>query len=176
MSDFNAISDQDATRQLLAGAAKTVIDSRYCWLLTAGTGATGGARPMGLVGRALDSKDWTLSFVTDGRSRKAEEIRRNGDIGLVFQRETEDAYVKLSGKAALHDDRSVVSRRWKSAFDLYFPTKTDRENATFVDIRVESMDLWIRGLTPEPFGLQATTLEQDGEGQWRLAQRGFQPK
>jgi general stress protein 26 len=165
-----SINDQNAAGRFLAGAAKTVIDSRYCWLLTAGIGARGSARPMGLVGRALDSKDWTLSFVTDGRSRKAEEIRRNRDICLVFQRETEDAFVKLSGVAVLHDDRSEVSQRWRSVFDRYFPTKTDRDNATFVDIRVESMDQWIRGITSEPFGLLATTLERDGEGPWRLAE------
>jgi general stress protein 26 len=171
-----SINGQDAAGRLLAGAAKTVIDAHFWWFFTARAGEIASARPMGLVGRALDSEDWRLSFVTDGRSRKAEEIRQNRDVCLVFQRETEDAFVKLSGKAALHDDRSEVSQRWKSVYDRYFPTKTDRENATFVDIRVESMDLWIRGLTPEPFGLQATTLERDGGGQWRLAQRGLQPK
>ena len=31
--------------------------------------------------------DWRLSFVTDGRSRKAVEIRRTGKATLVFQRE-----------------------------------------------------------------------------------------
>ena len=29
------------------------------------------------------------------------------------------------------------------------------------------MELWIRGVTPEPFGLRATVLERD-HGGWRL--------
>jgi hypothetical protein len=29
------------------------------------------------------------------------------------------------------------------------------------------MELWIRGVTPEPFGLRATVLERDAGG-WRL--------
>jgi len=168
MSNFEAISDQDATRRLLAGAAKTVIDCRYCWLLTAAAGGGASARPMGVVARALNPEDWTLSFVTDGRSRKVQEIRRTRDICLVFQRDSEDAFVKLSGEAALQDDRDEISRRWKSAYDRYFPTETDRDNARFVDVRIESMDLWIRDVTPEPFGLQATTLERVGDGQWRV--------
>jgi len=29
------------------------------------------------------------------------------------------------------------------------PTDLDRENAAFVDVEVERMDLWIKGVTPE---------------------------
>jgi hypothetical protein len=31
------------------------------------------------------------------------------------------------------------------------------------------MELWIRGVTPEPFGLRPTILERDDGGGWRLA-------
>jgi hypothetical protein len=30
------------------------------------------------------------------------------------------------------------------------------------------MELWIRGVTPEPFGMRPTTLERDAGGAWRL--------
>jgi hypothetical protein len=30
------------------------------------------------------------------------------------------------------------------------------------------MELWVRGLTPEPFGLHPTTLERGADGVWRL--------
>jgi hypothetical protein len=30
------------------------------------------------------------------------------------------------------------------------------------------MELWIRGVTPEPFGLRATALERDADGGWRV--------
>jgi general stress protein 26 len=176
MSNFDAINDQDAMRRLLAGAAKTVTNSRYCWLLTAAAGASASARPMGLVARALDPADWKLSCVTDGRSRKAREIRRTGDISLIFQHDSDDAFVKLSGNAVVQDNREEVARRWKTAYDRYFPTETDRGNAMFVDVRIESMDLWIRGVTPEPFGLHATVLERDGDGPWRLAEDARQNK
>ena len=51
---------------------------------------------------------------------------------------------------------------------LYFPTEQDRANAIFVEVDVERMELWIRGVTPEPFGLRATILERDAGRGWRL--------
>ena len=51
---------------------------------------------------------------------------------------------------------------------MYFPSEQDRANAAFVEIETERMELWIRGVTPEPFGLDTTTLERDKSGNWRL--------
>jgi general stress protein 26 len=73
----------------------------------------------------------------------------------------------LIGKATLLEDASEDRKRWKSSYDAYFPTDADRTNAVFVEVDVERMELWIRGVTPEPFGLQATVLECDGAGRWR---------
>jgi hypothetical protein len=33
------------------------------------------------------------------------------------------------------------------------------------------MELWIRGVTPEPFGLLPTVLERDAGGGWRSSDR-----
>ena len=61
------------------------------------------ARPMGRVSPHPKKTDWAMSFVTDGRSRKAAEIRRSGKATLVFQRGDEDAYVALIGSARLSE-------------------------------------------------------------------------
>ena len=50
----------------------------------------------------------------------------------------------------------------------FFLSESDRANAAFLDVKAERMELWIRGVTPEPFGLHATTLERDAVGAWRL--------
>lgn len=42
-----------------------------------------------------------------------------------------------------------------------------RPCALFVEVAIERMELWIRGVTPEPFGTKPTVLEREGEG-WRL--------
>jgi general stress protein 26 len=167
MSQAEDGRDDAEVSRLLAGAAKAVAKVRYCWLMTeAGTGGAN-ARPMGRLPPDADDDDWTIRFVTDGRSRKASEIARAGKVTVIFQHDPDDAYVTLIGRATLSAG-AVRSRYWKDAYGVYFPSEADRSNAAIVEVDVERMELWIRGVTPEPFGLQATVLERHAAGAWRL--------
>ena len=74
----------------------------------------------------------------------------------------------MTGKAAVLGDASKIRRLWKEAYEVYFPSDADRANATFIEVAVERMWLWIRGVTPEPFGLRPTVLERDPADNWRL--------
>lgn len=153
--------------ELLAGAAKTMAGVRYCWLVT--TTADGvHARPMGRIPPEAGEDALGLRFVTDDRSRKAAEIRRGGAVTAIFDHQSADAYVVVTGTATLLEDRAEVRRRWKRGYDLYFPSEDDRAHAAFVEVAVERLELWIRGVTPEPFGMKTTVLERDGDG-WRAA-------
>ena len=154
--------------QLLGGAAKAISRVHYCWLVTEALNGGANARPMGRVRHYADEKDWTIRFVTDGRSRKVLDIRRTGAVDLLFQDDPEDAFVILNGAAQLLEGASAVRQHWKHAYALYFPSATDRANAAFVEVSVKRMTLWIRGVTPEPFGLHPTVLERDTAGCWHL--------
>jgi general stress protein 26 len=154
--------------KLLAGAARTMASVRYCWLATASEAGSPRLRPMGQILRDPGEDEWTIRFLTDGRSRKAADLRRGGELAIVFQSDPDLAFMTLTGKAALHDDASEVCARWKRAYDHYFSTETDRANAIFFEVEVERMELWIEGVTPEPFGLRATVLERNADG-WRIA-------
>jgi general stress protein 26 len=160
--------DEAEVSRLLAGAAKVVASVRYCWLVTEAEAGGANARPMGRVLSEADESDWTIRFITGGRSRKASDIRRAGKIGLIFQHDQDDAYVALTGKASLIESASGIRRFWKDAYTAYFPTEADRANAAFIEIAAERMELWIRGVTPEPFGLRPVKLERDTGGTWRL--------
>jgi general stress protein 26 len=153
--------------RLLAGAAKAMASVRYCWLATASLAGPPRLRPMGQIPRDPGEDEWTIRFLTDGRSRKVDDMRRDSEVAILFQHDPDLAFVTLIGKAALHDSVSEVRERWKRAYDLYFPTENDRANAIFVEVEVKRMELWIRGVTPEPFGLRATVLER-GPGGWRV--------
>ena len=169
MSQANNERDDVEVGRLLAGAAKTIAGVRYCWLMTDAETGVANARPMGRV--VSEEDDWTIRFVTGGRSRKASDIRSSSEVGLIFQRDQDDAYVVLSGKATLIEQASDVDRLWKSAYDAYFSNATERANAAFVEIKVARMELWIRGVTPEPFGLLPSVLERDAGGAWRISDR-----
>ena len=168
MLEAKGKSDSVDVSQLLAGAAKTMRSVRYCWLATASGVGTPRVRPMGRVLNDPGEDEWTIRFLTDRRSRKAADMRRAGEVAILFQHDPDLAFVTLIGNAALHDSASEVRSRWKRAYDVYFPTETDRANAVFVEIEVERMELWIRGVTPEPFGLRATVIERDAGGGWRV--------
>ena len=157
--------------RLLAGAAKTVASARYCWLATTAENGGVNARPMGRLPRDPDENDWTIRFVTDGRSMKASDIRRASKVAVIFQHDADDAYVALIGAAMLREDASEVRRRWKNAYNAYFPSEQDRANAALIEIDAERMELWIRGVTPELFGSFTTILERDASGDWRLIPR-----
>jgi general stress protein 26 len=167
MLETQAKSDATNVGRLLDGAAKTMRSARYCWLATRTEAGAPHVRPMGRVINDPGEDQWTVRFLTDRRSNKAADMRRGSDVTILFQHDPDLAFVTLIGKAELHEDTSETRSRWKAAYDVYFPSETDRANAIFVEVEVERMELWLRGVTPEPFGLRATVLERDAEG-WRL--------
>src|ERR1700761_2339510 len=152
---------------LLAGAARTIQAVRYCWLVTASADRFN-ARPMGRVLPDKSEDGWIIRFVTDGRSRKAHELCGAREVGLIFQSDPDEAYVALFGKARLLERADDVARFWKKHYEVYFPAPADRAAAAFIEVDVARMELWIRGVTPEPFGVNATRLSRDG-GTWRRA-------
>jgi general stress protein 26 len=167
MLETKARPDSVEVSRLIAGAAKTMRSARYCWLATSSESGAPHVRPMGRVLNDPGEDEWRIRFLTDGRSHKAADMRRESEVTILFQHDPDLAFVTLIGKAALHENPSETRSRWKAAYDVYFPSETDRANAIFVEVEVERMELWIRGVTPEPFGLRATVLERDAGG-WRL--------
>jgi general stress protein 26 len=171
MSQGKEDRHSEEVSRLLAGAAKLIGSVPNCWLVT--QSATGGvtARPMGRLLSESDHNDWNVRFLTDGRSRKSCDIRRANDVELIFQRDDDEAFAAFAGRAALIDDPAEIARLWKPAYDPYFPSEADRANAAFIEVTVERMELWIRGVAPEPFGLQSTIVERKPGGKWCLSGR-----
>jgi general stress protein 26 len=167
MLETKAKPDAVDVGALLAGAAKTMRSGHYCWLATVPGAGASYIRPMGRVLNDPGEDEWKIRFLTDGRSHKAADMRRAGEVTILFQHDPDLAFVSLTGKAVLHENASDTRDRWKPAYDVYFPGEADRANAIFVEVGIERMELWIRGVTPEPFGLRATVLERDTGG-WRL--------
>lgn len=168
MSEPNSDRASDAMRAL-ESVSRTIAEVQYCWLATCAEAGAVAARPMGRISPHPSKTDWEVSFVTNARSQKRSEIRRSGKATLVFQEDGDRSYVALIGTARLCEDRAEVDARWKTAYDVFFPTDVDRANARFIDVVVERIDFWIRGVTPEPFGRTTTTLIRQANGAWTFA-------
>jgi general stress protein 26 len=152
--------------QLLTAASHVLAGARASWLITAGEEDAVNVRPMGGL-RAVRPGSWKMLYLADARSRKAADIRRAGQSTVVVQH-GDDAFVNVAGLAALLEGASEVRKHWISGYDRYFPTEQDRVNAVLIELDVRRMDLWIRGVTPEPFGLRPTRLAQDADGEWQI--------
>jgi general stress protein 26 len=160
-------SESAEVHRLLAGAATAIAGMSYCWLATVPEAGGLNLRPMGRLPHDVELVEWTIRFVTDGRSRKVSDLRRTNKAAIAFQHDADDAYIALIGTATLREQAAEIRQWWKDAFNTYFPSEQDRANAVFVEIRAERMEIWIRGLTPEPFGIHASKLRRDSDG-WRL--------
>jgi general stress protein 26 len=162
------MSAEDEVKGLLAGASKTVGAARSSWLVTS-TGEGGvDARPMGRLQPEAGDDAWLIRFITDARSHKAAEIKRAARVAVIFEVPADDAYVTAIGRAEVKDSAADVRRLWKPAYDAFFPTATDKANAIFLEIAAERLELWIRGVTPEPFAASTTVLERGSAGAWRV--------
>ena len=155
--------------RLLAGAQGIIASVPYCWLVSRGDKSVG-ARPMGRILPGESDDDWTIRFLTDLRSSKIADLRQNPTVSLIFQNERDDAFVSVTGAARLIETTSEIRSLWKEgAHARHFPTETDRASAGFIEVTTERLELWIRGVTPEPFGLRTTILQRDPLGSWHVA-------
>jgi general stress protein 26 len=168
------LSAEDGTEardvaRMLAGVQKLIATVQYCWLVSQSEGSLR-ARPMGRILSSESNDDWTIRFLTDLRSRKVVDLRDTSTVGLIFQGNGDDAFASLTGAVRLIDDVSEIQALWKEdAYAYYFPSEKDRANGGFIEARIERMELWIRGVTPEPFGRHATILQRDPKGAWYWA-------
>jgi general stress protein 26 len=157
---------------MLAAARKTIDKVRYSWALTTSENVNS-VRPMGHLPHVPGEDEWTIWFLTSGDSRKVADIRRDQRTSLVFQHDVDDAYVTLSGLVVLVEDPSEIQARWKERYNVFFPTEADRKHAMFFRLVADHAELWVRGVTPEPFGISTTTLKRDLVTlQWHVAEDG----
>lgn len=161
------IGDDLPLSRLLAGAAKTIASVRYCWLLTGPQPGWLNARPMGRLQCDLEADDWRFRLVADDRSRKARELQLTQRAAAVIQ-SGDEAFVTLTGIPTLRTDAALARQFLKTSFEAYFPSDEDRAHAAVIEIDTRSMDLWIRGVTPEPFGLYPVRLERGAARSWRV--------
>ena len=109
--------------RLLAGAAKTVPARAIAGSRPPPSRPSPSSGRWGGYSRDPGEDEWTIRFLTDGRSRKAADMRREGEVAILFQHDPDLAFVTLIGKSALHDSASEVRERWKRAYDSTFRLK-----------------------------------------------------
>jgi general stress protein 26 len=109
-------------------------------MVTTGDGTTT-ARPIGVVGdhAAFDGSLW---FITDKRSRKVGAIESGATTSLLFQNDKEGAYLHLTGRAFVVEDRERLAQLYTTLQRTWFPLGLDDPNITLVRFDAEQGDYW----------------------------------
>jgi general stress protein 26 len=154
-------------QRLLQGAESVISRASHCWLMTLAQSGGVNARPMGRVTPTPSLTGWNLCFLADSRSKKTGDIHSASQVRLIFE-DSDDAFVSLAGAAEVISDTAIIKRRWIAGYDSIFPSTRDKAHAVFIDIRAEELRLWLRGLTPEPFGVRSATLRRPVDGDWYM--------
>jgi len=99
------------------------------------------ARPIGIVGDQAKF-DGTLWFITDKRSRKVAAIEKGAMTTLLFQNDKEGAYLHLTGRAAVVEDRARLEELYTTLQRTWFPKGLDDPDITLVKFEVEEGNYW----------------------------------
>ena len=110
------------------------------FMVTVAEGAVA-ARPIGIVGdhAAFDGSLW---FITDKRSHKVAAIEGGAMTTLLFQNDNEGAYLQLSGRASVVDDRRKLEELYTTLQRTWFPKGVDDPDITLVRFDAEEASYW----------------------------------
>jgi general stress protein 26 len=151
----------EAVERALAAARATIAKPRYCWAIT--PGADGGANARGMERLAnIGGDEWTVWFLANGRSRKADDVRRSGRMTVGYAQDAEGAYVALVGRAVLVEDRAVIDAHWRESWSPLFKAGRNDPDAVFIKVEIHRIEFCIDR------GTWSVTLERDAERHWRL--------
>jgi general stress protein 26 len=126
--------------EALAKIRKLLEDFPIAFMITAIDGEIT-ARPIGIVGDHA-AFDGTLWFITDKRSRKVRAIESGATTMLLFQNDKAGAYLHLSGRAAVVDDRHKLEELYTTLQRTWFPKGLDDPDITLVRFDAESASYW----------------------------------
>ncbi len=158
--------DPAQVERLLAAAQDAISEVPFCWVIT--PAEDGGVNARAVKSQSGDEDDdfWTRWFLTPRIGRKSAEIRKSGRVTLAYQHASGNAYVTVAGPAELIDDRDAVDRRFRgSTYDD--PEGKVAAMLIAVRVRVDHLELHVRGVTAEPWGRGRTLLDRNPDGTWQ---------
>lgn len=97
------------------------------------------ARPM--VAQEPDEHH-DLWFFTSLDSPKVDEIMANPEVLLSYADTGSNAYVSISGEAAVVRDRSKIDELWTESMKAWWPKGTDDPNVSLICVTPKSAEYW----------------------------------
>ena len=150
---------------ILEAARVVVAANTWCFAVTL---AADGAPHARLIQPGQLQPDWSLRFLSDARSRKVQELRRDPRLTLAWQHDAERAYVTLLGRAAVNADVMAKRAIWRPETYRWHPGGPEDPNNVLVRFTADRIELYsgARDVAPEPRGFSAAVLVRTASG-WR---------
>lgn len=96
------------------------------------------ARPMEIVHVEDTGYAW---FITHIDTAKAHEIAEDTHVHIVCQNDR-SAYLSISGKATLDQNRIKIDVVWKDAYKVWFPEGKTDPNITLIAVALDEAEYW----------------------------------
>lgn len=125
-----------AEYEALLGGYKTAI------LTTHGPDGHYHSRPMAMQEQHEAGAE--LWFATSRATAKVHEIETDAQVSLAFHSgERDPAYLSISGRAEIVQDRLLIHRMWSPGWKAWFPEGPDQEDLVLLRVRVEHAE-WMK--------------------------------
>jgi len=105
------------------------------------TMSTGGLRARPVEARP-DRGSGLIFVVTDVRSAKQDEIEAKPDVGLVFSDQKAKAYLSITARACVVNDRCEIARVWKMTDRVWWRRGPTDPDVCLLRIEPQTADLW----------------------------------
>ena len=73
----------------------------------------------------VPDSDMTVWFVTNPKSRKVQQVKKNNKVTLYYLNADNSGYVTIHGTAFLVDELNEKKKRWKEQWSQHYPNKYD---------------------------------------------------
>lgn len=113
------------------------------------------SRPMMTQEREPDMDLW---FVTSLNTEKIDEIKQNPKVGVLYYRDSDNAYVSLSGVAQIHQDKDLIKSKWKEDWRIWFPDGPEQSDLALIKVEAAEAEYW------EPKGGKLTVMFEMARG------------
>lgn len=108
-------------------------------MLTSKAGAALRSRPMHAK---FDRDAGVITFLTDARHHKDDEIAADPQICLSFAKTGSQNYVSISGEAEVLNDRAAIEARFNEMAKVWFPDGPQDPNVRLLVVRPETAEYW----------------------------------
>jgi len=99
----------------------------------------GGPRSVPMARQQVDASA-ELWFITARNTRHVDDLVREPKVSLTFS--SRDAWVAMTGRAAVVDDRAKLEELWNTFAEAWLPGGPEDPNAILIRVDVDEVEYW----------------------------------